>query len=204
MSWPTFDARMTADLSITTIFGGGVGAADVPNGISAIRRAAPMALLDAKNFVVMVLKSRTCGEVDDLRPIIIGLDERHTEIDLDRPERRLPADRQARGRPQSQVIFDGTSSGGLHISRTKLLLVVDVAQCAEIAEQREVQAIVFGQEARQPELRRADDIDVAAQRSDVLIQIRAYIPRSDAGEIETAERIAAPEEPLIDRRRLPE
>src|SRR6185437_5463842 len=143
----------------------------------------------------MVLQSRSCTEVDELCPVVAGLEEGHAEIDGDGPERRLPGDRKAgRGAYREIVAHAG-------LRRARADRNIEMAERSEIAEQRGLHTVAVGQEGRQFQLRGADGEEIAADRARVLRY--GDIARTDTRLGKAAERVAALEEALLDRDRLP-
>src|SRR5579862_4216720 len=104
MSCPTFDARRMAARSTTMMRGtgawpvaGAAGCGLAGAGAWANEFVAPSATAKESaasaarraNFdLVMGSKSRSCAEIDDLRPVVMFLDVRYRKGNLDRPEGR--------------------------------------------------------------------------------------------------------------------
>src|SRR6185312_1559195 len=176
MSCPTLELRNTALRSITRMRPCGAAAAQ---GAAANITLAAMASRPRKDALFVIgLISCASSEMKYLGPVVAGLDERHAQVDADRSEGRLPPDRHAGGGAECEVVLHGIQTG--FVRSANVGLVVEMAQRAEIAEQREAYPVIFGQEVGHAQLRRADRIGVAAQGADVLGH--AQVARSDAGE----------------------
>src|SRR6185437_8153498 len=72
----------------------------------------------------------------------------------------------------------------------------DPAQRTEVAEQRSGDTVVFRQEVRDPDIDRADGIDVAADGAAVAGD--SHVTGADTGDLEAAEGVTALEEALVD------
>src|SRR3569832_1112186 len=117
MSCPPFEARKIIVRSITRILGAGVpcggGPAANPGEINLVSIAAATGSARAIWVFVVILESCSCCEVEKLRPIVIGLEERRADVDLQRSKRRLPADRQPGRSAQSEIVPDRVCGAGL-------------------------------------------------------------------------------------------
>src|ERR1700741_212909 len=75
------------------------------------------------------------------------------------------------------------------------MLARDLADHAEIGEQPEIDAVIFRQDFRKPDLEGAEAVNLGAQRG---LARRIDVAGSDAGDGEAAEAVAALEEALVD------
>src|SRR5207302_35444 len=107
-----------------------------------------------------------------------------TEVETQRAERRLPEDADARSGPQAEVVLDADQREvGV---RVEFVGSIEHAQGAEIGEQRGVDAVLLGQFGRQGARRRADGIELPAQRVAEL-----SVASADTGDLGSAESIPA-------------
>src|ERR1700712_522163 len=141
---------------------------------------------------VMVLESRSCTEVNDLRSVIGCLEEWNAQVNRNRAERRLPGDREAGRGADGEIVLDATD--GEIAGRQN---GVEMADGADVVEQRQLDAVAVWQEGRQLELGAGDDEEVAADGAIVARDREGA--RADTGLGKAAEAVAALEETLLDR-----
>src|SRR6185312_5187100 len=106
MSCPTLEAPRMAWRSRTKILG--AGSCGGGGGPAARVEASGRAASISASVRVFFMGSVSCGsgEMDDLRSVIFGLDDRQAEVDLDRSEGRHPVDRDAGAGAERQIVLD--------------------------------------------------------------------------------------------------
>src|SRR5579863_3286916 len=60
----------------------------------------------ARRVFFIVLESCSSREVKDLRPVVTGFHDGHSQIDLKRSERRFPAETEAGRSPEGKIVLD--------------------------------------------------------------------------------------------------
>src|SRR5690606_7252382 len=104
------------------------------------------------DFIVPILEAGAELKLEDFTLIIILLQERRGNVDLDRPERRNPVKADADGDTHRRIV------------RNPRIIIVDLRQRPDVDEAPAENAIFIGQPEREAQFRRADDVGITAKR----------------------------------------